>query len=62
MFYATVKYYQEDSSVYVNDLHRFTTKKERDQYVENDSDTAVVTRKEAQIEYKEQFKYWNKNI
>ena len=45
------------------DLHRFETKVERDEFVSNRPSSAMtMTRKEAEIEHKEQFAYWKKEL
>ena len=65
MFYATVIYKDEQATkcnqfrteVGVNDLHRFESRKDRDSFVDENNYAEPITRKEAEIEYKEQFKY-----
>ncbi|HIF9538210.1 hypothetical protein HWA77_16805 [Photobacterium damselae subsp. damselae] len=59
MFYATAIY--QDDEVLVNDLFRFKTKTERDNFVEERDYAESITRKEAEQEYKEQFAYWKQN-
>ena len=67
MFYATVRYVDEQvtfnqfDSVEVNDLYRFETKKERDQFVADNDCADVILSADARVEYKEQFNFWRKN-
>ena len=68
MFYATTIYKDEEATecnkfgteLYVNVLHRFETKKERDQFVDERDYAQSITRKEAEHKYKEQFDFWKK--
>jgi hypothetical protein len=68
MFYATTIYKDEQATecnqfgaeLGVNDLHRFETKKERDQFVDKRDYAQAITRKEAEHKYKEQFAFWKK--
>lgn len=52
MYYATVRY--ED----VNDLFRFETKTERDEFVSERDYACEIKAAEAKLEYKEQFRFW----
>lgn len=69
MYYATAIYIDQETTDFcqgmgfggvtgVNDLHRFTTKEERDVFVESRDYASAITAKEARANYKEQFRYW----
>ena len=67
MFYATTKYVDQQASennqfgteIVVNDLHRFSTKQERDAFVSDRDYAETITRKDAELLHKEQLAFWN---
>lgn len=40
------------------DLHRFCTKRERDEFVEESEHASVISSKDARKYHKEQFRWW----
>lgn len=50
-------YYAKITTVEYCDLHRFTSKKERDLFASQD-DCKALSSKQARDEHKEQFRFW----
>ena len=50
--------YEKDSMMYC-DLWRFSSKAERDSFVNESDDHTEISSKEARKQHKEQFNYWN---